>query len=232
MIILLKISWVTWDLLRAFILGCYGLVLACLQGIWRTVCLCGKFYGHMRVLTACGGLSQAMRLRIDQMMGHRHLALQSLEQLIGDVERYHHFHKERSRLQKLSQRVLLDLYEQFFGYALRVGDIHHSMACIIRAKKNLGVDELSGRLGITESTAQLLQVALSAAHVFDDNVVVTVFYRGSSTVSATVEGSAEASAASTQQQQAEESLGKVIPFPVRHFKPSSCLSSADRDKQT
>ena len=221
--------WITWDFIRALIWSAYFMVLALVRTLWKVVCLSGKSYEHLRVLVPCGGLTTAVRLRVDYIMGHKHLALQSLEQLTRDVERYFQFHKEKPKIQKLTARVLLDLYQRFFYYALSVGHVDYAMACIIRAKKNLGVDELSSRLGVSFSTAQLVQVALSAAQSFDDGVLATVFYRNSSTGSAEAsEETEERSGATTK----ESSHGNVIPFPVKHLKPSSCLSHGDRDKQT
>lgn len=174
-----KIFKIIFDFTHALVWCVYGVLLGSARALLGATMESRKLWEYPRLLIATGVMHRYAQILVDQLGGRYHLAMGGLQRLIETAEQYRLEHHDDFKIQKLTERVMVDWFEKYYCLALKVGDVEQAMAAVIMAKSILDIDELSTRVRFSVPTAQMVQVAIAAARSLDDRVLATVIYRSS-----------------------------------------------------
>ena len=214
------------DVGHALLLALYGLLIGPL-GLLRGPLAFERVVWYLWVLVPQRILSRAIHGAIDWRMGSFDSAIVHFEALVSSTEQYVK-QKKRSRIRR---HVLEDLYTILARAYLNSGRVDDAMLVLIRAKKSLGIERLSGLAELDAKTAHLVRAGLAAGRLLDGNGLATMFVK-SNKESPNIfrrQGATKNDASESQKssQNSEEDLdeglgGKVIPlFPDANQTPDN-----------
>lgn len=207
------------DLLNALFLACYAFLILGPLGFLRGPLLLEKFFAYLRVLLSAGLLSRSIRVAIEWRLGHFDVAISQAEELIVQIEAYCRMESESV----VRRRVLADLYTILTRAYLHAGHIDEAMQVVLRARKFLGIERLTGLVDLDAKTAHLVRAGLAAGRLLDGSGMATMFVKTHETdkpVSsvpphrgASSHHGSEGSHESAPGEEKDISGARVIPFP-------------------
>jgi hypothetical protein len=162
------------DVVGASLLAVYALIIGPL-GVLRGPIVFERAVWYLWVLTPQGLLTRAIRAAIDWRLGNFDTAIAQLEGLVGTSEEYY---KDR-RESRARRRVLEDFYTVLARAYLHAGHIDDAMLVVIRAKKSMGIERLSGLAELDAKTAHLVRAGLAAGRLLEGGGLATMFVRSS-----------------------------------------------------
>ena len=164
------------DLATAALMSIWALIIGPL-GILRGPLNFDRFTMYMWVFIPQGLLTDSVRIFIDWRVGSFDSAISKLESMVASTEDYYGLKKSS----KARQRVLQDLYTLLTRAYLHSGHIDDAMHVVIRAKKMLGVDRLSGLAELDSKTAHLVRAGLAAGRLLEGDGLATMFVKSTQT---------------------------------------------------
>lgn len=162
------------DVIGAVLLALYALIIGPL-GVLRGPIVFERTIWYLWVLVPQGLLARSVRAAIDWRLGNFDSAIAQIEGLAGANEDYFK-QKVHARARR---RVLEDLYTVLARAYLHAGHIDDAMLVVIRAKKSLGLDRLSGLAELDAKTAHLVRAGLAAGRLLDGGGLATMFVKSS-----------------------------------------------------
>ena len=160
------------DFVGAIILFLYALIIGPL-GVLRGPIVFERLFQYLWVLLPQGLLARSVRTMIDWRLGNFDSAISQMESLVGSSEEYLRL-KPNALTRK---RVLEDLYTVMTRAYLHAGHIDDAMLVVIRAKKSLNIDRLSGLAELDSKTAHLVRAGLAAGRLLDGGGLATLFVK-------------------------------------------------------
>jgi len=160
------------DFVGAFVLFLYALIIGPL-GVLRGPIVLERGFQYLWVLLPQGLLARSVRTVIDWRLGNFDSAIAQMESLVGSCEGY----ARDNPAARVRRRVLEDLYTVLVRAYLHAGHIDDAMLVVIRAKKSLNIDRLSGLAELDAKTAHLVRAGLAAGRLLDGGGLATLFVK-------------------------------------------------------
>lgn len=160
------------DLIGSAVLVIYALIVGPL-GVLRGPIAFERLAWYLWVLIPQGLLARSIRTAVDWRFGNFDAAIAQLEGLVGANEEFYR-EKPQSRARR---RVLEDLYTVLARAYLHAGHIDDAMLVVIRAKKSMSVDRLTGLAELDAKTAHLVRAGLAAGRLLEGGGLATMFVK-------------------------------------------------------
>ena len=201
------------DCLGAFLLAIYAFLVVGPLGFLRGPLVLERVFWYFRVLLPMGLLARSVRVAIDWRLGHFDVAIAQAEEVVSHVEDYY----SKKAGCSIRKRVLGDLYTILTRSYLHAGHIDEAMQVILRAKKHLGVERLTGLADLDAKTAHLVRAGLAAGKLLEGGGLATMFVK--STPKASQPSSKRQGATREDKSHSSDSTGEdhgavIIPFPL------------------
>lgn len=204
------------DCVGALLLALYAFLIVGPLGVLRGPLVFERLLWYFRVLLPMGLLARSVRVAIDWRLGHFDIAIAQAEELVSHAEDYY-AKKEGCHIRK---RVLGDLYTVLARSYLHAGHIDEAMQVILRAKKHLGVERLTGLAELDAKTAHLVRAGLAAGKLLDGGGLATMFVKSSPPTNQNMERQGASKADADDGSESEHHTkprdgATVIPFPEK-----------------
>jgi hypothetical protein len=160
------------DAMMAIFLALYAIILGPI-GVLRGPLVLERAIWYLCILWPIGALSKTVRIAIDWRLGYFDLAIAQTQSLVSTLELQFQSEKKSFML----KRILEDFYTLLTRAYMHAGLIDEAMQVILRSKKILDTDRLSGLPHLDAKTAHLIRAGLAAGKLLEGGGLATMFIK-------------------------------------------------------